>query len=97
MQFEIIECCVSLLSIWLINRCDEEVEGFQAPRVVYGRGRPRAMISQNQLQYLRSMNFSWGHTCIYCQAARRFTRYPIQEEDGARDSRFGCSEGNGRR
>ena len=54
------------------------------PRIMYGCGRPRAVISQDQLQYLRSMNFS------------RLTRYPIQEEDGARDSRFRYSEGNGR-
>ena len=63
------------------------------PRVVYGCGRPQAVISQDQLQYLRSMNFSWDHN--YCRSARSLTRYPIQEEDEARDSRFGYSEGNG--
>ena len=88
---EIVECCVSLLYIWqsyidsLINRCDEEVEGFQVPRVMYGRGRPRAVISQDQLQYLRSMNFSWVHITELLGVSR-VTLYRRRMELGIQDS-----------
>ena len=35
------------------------MESYQAPSIREGRGRPRVIISLEQLQYLRSLNFSW--------------------------------------
>lgn len=66
---EIRGCCRSLLVIWqsYIDQLDSnytvvsraQMECYQAPTLRQGRGRPHAIISQEQLQYLRSMNFSW--------------------------------------
>ena len=65
---EIRGCCRSLV-LWqsFIDQLDSnytvvsraQMESYQAPRVRQGRGRPHAIISQEQLQYLWSMNFSW--------------------------------------
>ena len=33
--------------------------GYRVPRVVDGRGRPRVLVSLEQLLYLHSLNFSW--------------------------------------
>ena len=62
-------CCRSLLALWqlYIDQLDSnytvvsraQMESYQAPRVRQGRGRPHVIISQEQLQYLRSMRFSW--------------------------------------
>lgn len=63
----IITCCQSLQSLWQasIDSIDDQIsiseEGYSVPRVVDGRGRPRAVVSQEQLLYLRSLNFSWTH------------------------------------
>lgn len=67
---EIITCCRSLEVLWqsYIDEMDSdlvagelEMERFQVARVIDGRGRPRAVVTQEQLEYLRSMNFSWTH------------------------------------
>ena len=66
---EVRGCCRSLVVLWqaYIDQLDSnysvvsraEMESYQAPRLRQGRGRPQVIISQEQLQYLRSMNFSW--------------------------------------
>ena len=66
---EIRGCCNSLLVLWqsYIDELDSNyavvsrarMESYQAPRLSEGRGRPRTIISREQLQYLRSLNFSW--------------------------------------
>ena len=66
----IFSCCRSLGVLWrsYIDEMDSdlvegelEMERFQVPRVIDGRGRPRAVVTQEQLEYLRSLNFSWSH------------------------------------
>ena len=64
-------CCRSLVSLWeayvddadsnLMNPIENEAPGFRVPRVIQGRGRPSAVVTREQLVYLRSMNFSWTH------------------------------------
>ena len=64
---DITVCCQSLRLVWqsFIDSIDDELtsaplgEGYHVPRVIDGCGRPRAVISQEQLLYLRSLNFSW--------------------------------------
>ena len=66
---EVRACCRSLLVLWqsYIDQLDSnytvvsraQMESYQAPRVREGRGRPRIIISLEQLRYLRSLNFSW--------------------------------------
>ena len=66
---EIITCCRSLGALWqsYIDEMDSDLvaaEGmvrFQVPRVIDGHGRPRAIVTQEQLEYLRSIHFSWSH------------------------------------
>ena len=66
---EIRGCCRSLLVVWqsYIDQLDSnytmvswaQIESYQAPRLREGRGCLHAIISLEQLQYLRSLNFSW--------------------------------------
>ena len=61
------DSCMLLRSIWYtrLDQLDayisENSEGYHAPQVAgrVGRGRPQLLISQDQLEYLRSLNFSW--------------------------------------
>lgn len=60
--------CNSLLAIWqsYMDCLDSTMislapsDGFIVPMSRRGRGRPQLAISQDQLEYLRSLNFSWS-------------------------------------
>ena len=66
---DITECCRSLIVLWqsFIDQLDSNyatvsraaMESYHAPRAREGRGRPRVIVSREQLQYLRGLNFSW--------------------------------------
>ena len=55
------------------------------PRVVDGQGRPRAVVSQQQLLYLRSFNFSWTHIADLIGVSR-VTLFRRRRELGILDS-----------
>lgn len=62
-------CCRTLVVLWQFHldqldanfaaASQAEMESYQTPTVRQGRGRPQLLISQDQLQYLRGMSFSW--------------------------------------
>lgn len=92
---EISSCCRSLHTLWrsfvdsiddnLANAGDgEDGEGFHVPRVIDGRGRPRALISQEQLLYLRSLNFSWTQVAEILGVSRA-TLFRRRRELGIQD------------
>ena len=65
---ELIDCCKSLVTLWqnYVDRMDATLvsmapsDGYVVPITVHGRGRPQLAISRDQLEYLRSLNFSWS-------------------------------------
>lgn len=60
-------CCQSLQSLWQVEiesvqdnlSAASDDAGYTVPRIIDGRGRPRAVVSAEQLLHLRSLNFSW--------------------------------------
>ena len=91
---EVRTSCRLLKNIWqsVIDEVDTnagavgEEELFEVPRVIAGRGRPRALITREQLEYLRSMNFSWGHVAELLGVSRltiyrRRRALGMQDED----------------
>ena len=65
---ELIDCCKSLVTLWqnYVDCMDATLvsmapsDGYVVPITVHGRGRPQLAISRDQLEYLRSLNFSWS-------------------------------------
>ena len=62
-------CCCTLVALWQshLDQLDAnfavasraEMGSYQAPTIRQGRGRPQLLITQDQLEYLRGMSFSW--------------------------------------
>ena len=86
-------CCQALQSLWLveIDAVEDNLgaapseAGYSVPRVVDGRGRPRAIVSQEQLLYLRSLNFSWTQIAQLLGVSR-VTLFRRRRELGIDDS-----------
>ena len=86
-------CCRGLQSLWQLEV--EAVEdtlcsaprgaGYTVPRIIDGRGRPKAVVSQEQLLHLRSLNFSWTRIAELLGVSR-VTLYRRRRELGINDS-----------
>lgn len=86
---ELLECCNLLVSVWqtYIDSLDSSTNGYHVPREARnGCGRPQLIITQDQLEYLRSLSFSWSEIARLLGVSRmtiyrRRQYYNIQEND----------------
>ena len=87
-------CCQSLQLLWQaevdavedhLGVAQNDESGYSVPRVVDGRGRPKAVVSREQLLHLRSLNFSWSQIGQLLGVSR-VTLYRRRRELGMTDA-----------
>lgn len=93
MLADVRDSCALLQTIWYrrLDQLDAHIEnneGYRAPQIAgrAGRGRPQFLISQDQLEYLQSLNFTWseiGHML----GVSRMTIYRRRRDFGILDIR----------
>ena len=94
--FEIRDCCAVLQGIWdsRLDEIDSESSGLSSRfqvlsiRSSTGGGRPQFLITEDQLTYLRSLNFSWTHIADLLGVSR-MTVYRRRRDFRIVDSEYG--------
>ena len=86
-------CCLALQSLWQVEvdavedtlSSTPRETGYSVPRIIDGGGRPRAVVSQEQLLHLCSLNFYWTRSAELLGVSR-VTLFRRRRELGINDS-----------